>query len=78
MTSPIEMLTVECPACGEHYRTPYRGSINAELDPAMAADRQYVREMSTGTCPTCGHRVALGTLLVDLDGVHRPLPRELD
>ena len=64
MTSPIEFLTVRCPRCGEVYETQHRASINAELDPALAADEAYVDEMTSGTCPACGHKVALGGLVV--------------
>jgi len=68
MTGPVEEVTVECPKCGRSYSTFYRGSMNLELD---AFDEEYVREMSTGTCPDCGHAVELGALVVERDGTWR-------
>ena len=65
MTSPAEQITVECPKCGHVYDDWHRASINADLDPAMAADAEYVRAASTATCPKCEHVVDLGTLVVD-------------
>ena len=54
MTSPTERILVECPRCRAEYLTSYRASINVDLDPDMAADEEYLREISTGTCPECG------------------------
>jgi hypothetical protein len=68
MTSPIEFVEVRCPSCGDTYRTQHRASINADLDPSLAADEAYVEAMTTGTCPSCGHKVALGGLVIH-DGV---------
>ena len=59
---------VECPKCGRSYQTFFRGSMNLELDDL---DDEYIREMSTGTCPDCGHVVELGALVVERDGVWR-------
>jgi hypothetical protein len=69
MTGPIEEVTVQCPNCGHPYLTFYRGSMNLELDPQFEVD--YIREMSTGTCPDCGHVVDLGALVVGRDGTWR-------
>lgn len=71
MTSPPSPIRVECPKCRTVYDDWYRPSVNATLDPEMAADREYLREASTATCPGCGHVVEIGTLIVDLDGTHR-------
>jgi endogenous inhibitor of DNA gyrase (YacG/DUF329 family) len=68
MTSPVEQVKVECPKCGRSYTTDYRASMNLGLDDF---DEKYVREMSTGTCPSCGHEVELGALVVEPDGVWR-------
>jgi len=32
-------------------------------------DDEYIEEMSTGTCPACGHKVQLDVLVVRPDGV---------
>ena len=63
MTSPAERILVDCPRCRAEYLTSYRASINADLDPNMAADVEYPREISTGTCPKCGLIVDLEVLL---------------
>ncbi len=65
MTMPIEQMTVECPECKHTYETNYRGSMNLRLD---NFNPEYIDEMSTGTCPVCGHKVALGCLVVREDG----------
>jgi hypothetical protein len=67
MTSPSEMIEIDCPKCGNVYTDWYRASINATLDPELAADEEYMRACSTGTCPRCGHVVELdGTLIAEL------------
>jgi hypothetical protein len=53
MTSPPEVVTVRCPSCGTTFQDWYRASLNAELDPGMAADDEYVRAAGTATCPRC-------------------------
>ena len=63
MTSPIEQITVKCPECETLYQDWYRGSVNADLDPWVTED--YLREASTAKCPSCGHVVDLGTLVVE-------------
>jgi predicted RNA-binding Zn-ribbon protein involved in translation (DUF1610 family) len=63
MSGPVERVEVECPSCGERYETLYRSSINRDVDPWVTGD--YVREMTTGTCPRCGKTVDLGTLIVE-------------
>ena len=68
MTGPVEEVTVECPKCGHSYSTFYQGSMNLELDDF---DQEYLRDMSTGTCPDCGGVVELGSLVVESDGTWR-------
>jgi hypothetical protein len=65
MTSPVETITVECPACGVTYEDWTRGSVNLDLeawDPADPEVAAYLRECQTATCPSCGHVVELETL----------------
>lgn len=70
MTMPPEEITVTCPECGNVYEDWYRGSINLQLDDF---DDEYIEKASTATCPKCGTVVALGTLVVDRNGVwHLP------
>lgn len=59
------MIEVTCPECSTQYRTCYRPSINLRLD---AFDADYVRRVTTGTCPKCGSVVDLGGLIVQEDG----------
>jgi hypothetical protein len=67
MTSPPQRITVECPACASQYGDWWRPSMNLDLEDF---DDDYLEEASTATCPGCGHRVALGSLVVE-DGVWR-------
>jgi DNA-directed RNA polymerase subunit RPC12/RpoP len=60
------MIEIICPQCGEVYETPYRASFNLDLDPSF--DEDYIEDMSSGTCPSCSHRVSLGALVVERDG----------
>lgn len=66
MTSPSYKIEVQCPQCGKVYEDWYRPSINLTLDDF---DEEYLEEASTATCPECGLKVALGTLIVRRDGV---------
>ncbi len=68
MSSPIEILHVVCPGCGNRYEAPFRASMNLRID---NFDEAYVKEMSTGVCANCGHKVALGSLIVQTDGSWR-------
>jgi endogenous inhibitor of DNA gyrase (YacG/DUF329 family) len=61
MTSPIETITVRCPACGETYEDWHRRSLNLGLD---TFDEHYIRHATTATCPSCGHVVELDALVV--------------
>ena len=61
---PPEKITIVCPRCSENYPTWHRFSVNLDLDDF---DEEYVREMTTATCPACGEVVALSSLVVDGD-----------
>ena len=65
MTNPPEQITVRCPSCSREYRAWWRPSINLGLGEEWTEEE--VREASTATCPTCGTKVELGTLVVDGD-----------
>jgi predicted RNA-binding Zn-ribbon protein involved in translation (DUF1610 family) len=64
MSSPIEILTITCPSCGEAYQAQYRASMNRTLDPDF--DDAYIEKMSTGVCPKCGHKVQLGAIVAEI------------
>ena len=66
MTSPVRQIEVQCPRCGNVYEDSHRPSINLTLDDF---DDEYLEEASTATCPQCGLKVSLGTLIVREDGV---------
>lgn len=66
MTSPIDEIVVRC-SCGRFFQDWYRGSINASLDPEMAADDEYLEEASTARCPACGTKHQLGILIADAE-----------
>lgn len=66
MTMPPEPITVVCPLCGHEYEDWWRPSINLSLD---HFDDKYLEECSSATCPRCGLRVELDTLVVKRDGV---------
>jgi predicted RNA-binding Zn-ribbon protein involved in translation (DUF1610 family) len=71
VTKPEEDVTVECPNCGTIYTDWWRPSINASLDPEMAADREYMEAASTATCPDCGWTVGFEVLIASRDaGFH--------
>ena len=57
MTPPIEEIQVVCPACGATYADWRLSSPDPSLDPA---DHEAA---STATCPSCGHSVAIATLV---------------
>ncbi len=65
MTSPCEKIMVECPECGEVYKDWYRASMNLAMDDF---DDAYIEEASTATCPSCGCKVAISTLIIERDG----------
>ena len=64
MTSPPEEITVTCPDCKHVYKDWYRPSINLALDDF---DADYLEQASTTTCPACGVKHDLGTLVVRRD-----------
>jgi len=65
MTSPPREISIKCPKCATTYKTWWRASMNLSLDDF---DDDYIEKMSTGTCPECGFKVRLETLVVDHDG----------
>jgi hypothetical protein len=65
MSSPIELIHVVCPGCGHGYDAQFRASMNLQLDNFDAA---YIKKMSSGICTKCGHKVPLGSLIVQSDG----------
>ncbi len=68
MSSPIEEINVECPDCRHIYRDWDRASV----DPEMATDVEYMRQVTTATCPACGTVVNIDEL--SRDGDIRRLP----
>jgi hypothetical protein len=68
MTSPPEIITVECPECGERYLDWYRPSINLMIE---QFDEDYLDAAASATCTACGHRVAIEVLVVEPDGAWR-------
>ncbi len=62
MTSPAEKVEVACPACGARFSTWYRPSINLGLGEEWSPEE--LEEATTATCPECGHREPLGSLIV--------------
>ena len=76
MTTPPEEITVLYPKCGEEYRDWIRRSVNADLDPEIAADEEYLREASSVTCPRCAHRIEIGTLIANLHGDFAYFPEQ--
>jgi endogenous inhibitor of DNA gyrase (YacG/DUF329 family) len=66
MTSPPEQIEVQCPRCKTLYVDWWRPSINLTLEDF---DDAYLEEATTVTCPSCGFRVSLETLVVRTDGI---------
>jgi DNA-directed RNA polymerase subunit RPC12/RpoP len=67
MTSPPERLEVQCPGCGNVYETWYRRSINLTLGEEWT--KEEIQAATTGSCPACGRRVNLSSLVVREDGL---------
>jgi len=61
MTTPIEQINVECSGCGHRYEDYHRRSMNLALDDF---DDDYLEQMSTTTCPECGVKRSIGSLVV--------------
>ena len=54
MTSPIEDIEVECPACGEQFVTWHRASVNLSLGEQWT--KEELDEVKFAICPKCsGH-----------------------
>jgi predicted RNA-binding Zn-ribbon protein involved in translation (DUF1610 family) len=62
MSSPCEQVRLSCPQCGEVYETWIRRSMNLTLDPWVTPE--YLKQVSTGTCPRCGHKVRIADCIV--------------
>lgn len=75
MTSPAEQIEVICPECGVRFETWYRASINADLDPELVADEEYMKEATTATCPGCGQQADIPTLIVQMEGGASEVPQ---
>ena len=65
MTSPVEQIEVLCPGCKKRYQDWWRASSNLGLD---NFDEEYLEKASTATCPDCGLKVKLDTMVVHEDG----------
>jgi endogenous inhibitor of DNA gyrase (YacG/DUF329 family) len=59
-----DSITVECPACGDHFQDWWRQCANLGLDPELG-DPGYLECAATATCPHCGTAVRLGLLSAD-------------
>ena len=65
MTTPPRQINVECSDCGHTYKDWYRPSINLALDDF---DDDYLEQASTTTCPECGVKHEIASLVVrDID-----------
>ena len=62
MTTPPRPIDVDCPNCGTRYSGFVRPSINRNLGEDWTTEE--IEEATTTTCPTCGHRVNHGALIV--------------
>ena len=65
MTSPPQQITIDCPSCRKSFETWWRPSINLTLGDM---DEDYVKEATIKTCPQCGEKIRLDTLIVGKDG----------
>jgi len=54
MTSPIEDVEVECPACGERFVTWHRASVNLSLGEKWT--KKELDEVKFAFCPKCHGR----------------------
>ncbi len=68
MTSPPELIFIECPKCEQRYMGWYRPSINLMIEDF---DDDYLDEAASVRCPACGQRTELEVLVVDSDGTWR-------
>jgi hypothetical protein len=65
MTSPIEKITIICPACFHSFESWHRASMNLQIE---EFSEEYIRKATIKTCPACGQEIHLGTLIVQKDG----------
>ena len=66
MTSPPCQITIRCPSCALSFEDWWRPSINLQLDDF---DQEYIKSATIKTCPGCGARILLETLIVDEEGI---------
>ena len=65
MTSPIENIEVECPACGERFVTWHRGSVNLSLGENWT--KEELNEVRFAYCPKCNGRFEKAVLIAVFD-----------
>ena len=65
MTSPIVDIEVECPACGEHFVTWHRGSVNLSLGEKWT--KKELDEVRFADCPRCKGRFEKDLLIAAFD-----------
>ena len=63
MTSPAVRIDLTCPQCEHEYEAWYRPSINLTLGEEWSNER--IEQAWSATCPECGFRVGLDTLIVE-------------
>ena len=64
MTSAITWVDIVCPNCDHEYKDQHRASMNLDLDDF---DDDDIDEMSTTTCPECGLKYGMGSLIVAIE-----------
>jgi len=65
MTSPIEVIEVVCPACGEHFATWHRASVNLSLGEKWT--KKEFDEVKFVKCPRCNARFEKDLLIATFD-----------
>jgi|GEM_PF-2696290 len=63
MTSPFELIRVECPNCHTTFEDCYRPSINLSLGEDWTEEE--IDEAMTVSCPKCGQRHDIDSLVVN-------------
>ena len=65
MTSPVEDIEVECPACGKQFATWHRGSVNLSLGEKWT--KKELNEVKFANCPRCNGRFEKDMLIVSIE-----------
>jgi hypothetical protein len=65
MTSPIEDIEVECSACGEHFATWHRASVNLSLGEKWT--KKELHEVKFANCPRCNAQFEKDLLIALFD-----------